>query len=76
MDSDSDSETFHCESEFYCPEELDRENNQNLSNHAQVLTRNNENFEDKIKTCLLSSNDWQIQPKRRRIRFERLETFL
>ena len=28
MDSDSDSKTFHCESEFYYPEELDQENNQ------------------------------------------------
>ena len=41
---DSDSESFHSRIEFYYPEELDVENN--------GVTRNNENFEDKIKTFI------------------------
>ena len=41
---DSDSENFRSEGEFYYTEELDVENN--------GLTRNNEKFEDKIKTFI------------------------
>ena len=41
---DSDCESFRSESEFYYPEELHVENN--------GVTKNNENFEDKIKTFI------------------------
>ena len=42
------NESFHSESEFYHPEELDLENNQHKSN-CQALPRKNEDFEDDIK---------------------------
>ena len=41
---DSVCESFRSESEFYYPEELHVENN--------GVTKNNENFEDKIKTFI------------------------
>ena len=48
---DSDNESFHSESEFYYPEELDLENNQNESNY-QALPRKNEDFKDEIKKSI------------------------
>jgi hypothetical protein len=60
---DSDNESYHSESEFYYPDELNMANNtqeQQNANNTQVL-QSNESFDDEIR---LPSNDQLILRKK------------